>query len=103
MIMMMVKIMKITMMKRMTPVMTMMMTGTVGESDGEHSDGDLYFSRQGGGSSGDWGGQVGLVIIIVIITIVVIIVFVIVTLFITIVLIAIIVIVIIFIISKNLP
>ena len=79
--------------------MTMMMTGAVGESDGEHSDGDLYFSRQGGGSKGDWGGQVGLVIIIVIIIIV----FVIVTLVITIVLIAIIVIVIIFIISKNLP
>ena len=79
--------------------MTMMMTGAVGESDGEHSDGDLYFSGQGGCSSGDWGGQVGLVIIIVIIIIVVIIV----NLVITIVLIAIIVIVIIFIISKNLP
>ena len=79
--------------------MTMMMTGAVGESDGEHSDGDLYFSGQGGCSSGDWGGQVGLVIIIVIIIIV----FVIVTLVITIVLVAIIVIVIIFIISKNLP
>ena len=81
------------------PVMTMMMTGAVGESDGEHSDGDLYISGQGGCSSGDWGGQVGLVIIIVIIIIV----FVIVTLVITIVLIAIIVIVIIFTISKNLP
>ena len=81
------------------PVMTMMMTGAVGESDGEHSDGDLYFSGQGGCSSGDWGGQVGLVIIIVIIIIV----FVFVTLVITIVLIAIIVIVIIFTISKNLP
>ena len=83
--------------------MTMMMTGAVGESDGEHSDGDLYFSGQGGCSSGDWGGQVGLVIIIVIIVIVVIIVFVNVTVVIAIVLIAIIVIVSIFIISKNLP
>merc|ERR550534_3491478 len=44
-------------MMRMMPVMTMMMTGAVGESDGEHSDRDLHFSRQGGGSSGDWSRQ----------------------------------------------